>query len=67
MTDAYYGFFWTGGVCPEETISALQGNHTTDDSVVAGILGLAVQGSTNVLIFAIGGAGNDAGYSLASD
>jgi len=36
MTDAYYGWFWCGGVCPEEFVSALGGTYATDDSVTAG-------------------------------
>jgi len=36
MTDAYYGWFWCGGVVPEEALSTLGGNFTTDGNVVAG-------------------------------
>jgi len=35
MTNDYYGWFWTGGVCPEEFVSGLGGTYPTDDSVVA--------------------------------
>lgn len=36
MTDAYFGWFWTGGVCPEQYVSGLGGTYPTDDSVAAG-------------------------------
>jgi len=36
MTDAYFGWFWCGGVCPEEFVSALGGNYATDGNVAAG-------------------------------
>lgn len=36
MTDAYYGWFWCGGVCPEDYVSGLADNHNTDGSVAAG-------------------------------
>ena len=34
-TTAYYGWFWTGGVCPVGTISGLNGNYDTDGNVTA--------------------------------
>jgi len=36
MTDAYYGWFWCGGVCPEEYVSGLGGTYRTDGNLVAG-------------------------------
>ena len=36
MTNAYYGWFWCGGVCPEEAISGLGGTYATEGNVVAG-------------------------------
>lgn len=36
MTNAYYGWFWCGGVCPEEFVSGLAGNYATQDGLVAG-------------------------------
>ncbi|KAF0156299.1 MAG: hypothetical protein FD189_1104 [Elusimicrobia bacterium] len=36
MTNAYYGWFWEGGVCPEQYVTTLGGTYPTDDSVVAG-------------------------------
>jgi len=36
MTDAYYGWFWCGGVCPEELVSGLGGTYDTDGTVEPG-------------------------------
>lgn len=36
MTNAYYGWFWCGGVCPEQYVSGLGGNYATEGSVAAG-------------------------------
>jgi|GEM_PF-3027812 len=36
MTDAYYGWFWSGGVCPEWLVSGLGGTYVTNGDVIAG-------------------------------
>ena len=36
MTTLYYGWFWCGGVCPEEFVSGLGGTYATEDNVAAG-------------------------------
>lgn len=36
MTNAYYGWFWCGGSCPEDFVSGLAGDYLTDDDVVIG-------------------------------
>jgi len=36
MTNARWGWFWCGGVCPEGHVSALGGNYGTEDNVAAG-------------------------------
>ena len=39
MTDAYYGWFWCGGVCPETFCPDLGGTHATEEgNVIAGLL-----------------------------
>ncbi len=38
MTDAYCGWFWVGGVCPEQYVSDLGGNYVTDGNVAAGMV-----------------------------
>ena len=35
MTDAYYAWFWCGGVCPVDTVSGLDGIYPSDGSVAA--------------------------------
>ena len=36
ITDAYYGWFWCAGVCPEEFVSDLGGTYLTVDGCAAG-------------------------------
>lgn len=36
ITDAYYGWYWCGGVCPEDYVSGLAGNYATSGGVGAG-------------------------------
>lgn len=72
MTDAYFGFFWVGGVCPEEYEADLAGNFATNGEVVAG--GICLR---NLVADAIGlgttvetGSGariQPCGYALAAD
>ena len=38
MTDAYFGWFWCGGVCPESFVSGLGGTYATDGTVAAGMI-----------------------------
>ena len=67
MTTLYYGWFWCGGVCPEEAVSDLGGNHATDGDLAAGnmtvhdlaadAIGWGPQATTEAFC----------GYSLATD
>lgn len=41
MTAGRFGWFWCGGVCPEEYVSALGGNYRTSNAVVAGPIAVA--------------------------
>lgn len=36
VTNAYYAFFWCGGICPEEHISGLGGTYATEGNLLAG-------------------------------
>jgi hypothetical protein len=36
ITNAYYGWFWVGGVCPEQYVSDLGVNYATEGNVAAG-------------------------------
>ena len=38
MTDTYYGWFWCGGICPEEYVSGLGGNYATNGDVIYDML-----------------------------
>lgn len=51
MTVDYYGWFWCGGVCPEQYVSALGGWYYTNDSVAVAtpcimVANLATVGTT---------------------
>lgn len=71
MTTNYYGWFWTGGVCPVSFVSALDGNYRTADALVAS--------STSGFVIADYGTNNQtalgpssaeipmSGYTLAAD
>lgn len=39
LTVEYYGWFWCGGVCPEDYASGLGGFYYTDNTVVIGAMG----------------------------
>jgi hypothetical protein len=68
LTDGYYGWHWSGGVCPEQYVSGMAGNYATDGSVVAGnfichdltddAIGLAACGGDTEIII---------GFALAAD
>jgi hypothetical protein len=68
ITDAYYGWFWCGGVAPETLCPDLGGTYATDDSVVAGLLALTDL-TANAMGLAVPAADTDAiiGMSLAAD
>ena len=69
MTDAYYGFFWCGGVCPQSWVTALAtSNFNTDDSVVIGPVGLVDASDPDVVgLTAAASAVNACGWSMADD
>jgi len=68
MTDAYYGWFWCGGVAPESLIPDLGGTYATESTVVAGLLGLSDL-TADALGLAAVAAATDAiiGFALAAD
>ena len=67
VTNAYYAWFWCGGVCPETFDSDLAGTYATDGNVVAGDL------TAHVLAAGVIGLGPRAagegciGFSIAGD
>jgi len=67
MTDAYYGWFWCGGVCPEQLISGLAGNYATEGNVVAGDITAHIL-AAGVIGLGPRAAGEGAfGYAIAGD
>jgi len=60
-TDAYYAFFWTGGVAPEDpkyfngAATPMSGNFVTDGTAVAGSKNIVSDCSADVLGVGIGG------------
>jgi len=68
ITDAYYGWFWCGGVCPEEAVSGLGGNYATTNAVAAGAF-IAEDLSADAIGFGLKDAAGDVaiGFALAAD
>jgi len=52
---SYYGWFWTGGVCPVDTIAGLDGNYATDENVTAGV-GMDMVDNSGPIAFGLLGA-----------
>jgi len=60
VTNAYWAWYWCGGVCPEAVVSGLGGNYVTDNTVAIGpmsltncagdFMGLGVTGATTEAI-----------------
>ena len=67
-SDAYYGWFWCGGVCPEEFVSTLGGNYAGDGGAPAGAF-IAKNLSADAIGFGVPAAATDVpmGYSLLAD
>lgn len=61
VTDAYYAWFWTGGVCPEDPAlfaggtTPMAGNYVTDGTAVAGPKNIVSNCSADVLGVGVGG------------
>ena len=62
MTNAYYGWFWCGGVCPEAFVSGLAGNYATNGTIIANspigvvdltadAVGLGLVGTSSIVAF----------------
>jgi len=64
-----YGWFWTGGVCPVDTIAGLGGNYATDENVGAGS-GMDMVDNSGPIAFGIVAAadvGIPSAFSLSAD
>lgn len=68
ITDAYYAWFWCGGVCPEEYVANLAGNYSTDGNVAAGAI-IAHNLATDMIGLGPAAGATEAiiGYALAAD
>ena len=68
MTNAYYGWFWCGGVAPEGLIPDMGGTYATDSSVIAGPVALTDLAADAMGVAAVA-AHTDAiiGMALAAD
>lgn len=68
MTDAYFGWFFAGGVVPEEYVSGLGGNFTTDGNVAAGGF-IFHDGTADYVNLSIADTAPEveAGFALAAD
>ena len=71
--DAYYGWFWCGGVCPVDTIATLDGVHSTDGSVAA-CQGMQLVAASSLAVFQLidantgaNGLGLCSAFALAAD
>ena len=60
ITDAYYGWFWCGGVCPEAMLPAMAGNYVTINDVDIGGIAVVDLAAANT-----GGLGNVAADTSA--
>ena len=70
MTDDYYGWFWSGGVCPCDLVAgfAISTTIATESSVTAGAAVIAANLTANKLGLAIGDATHEPiGSSLVTD
>jgi hypothetical protein len=67
MTDGYYGWFWTGGVCPESIISGMAGDYLTDGNVIVGGMDCATAAAGTVLGFGLADSGAACGISFVVD
>jgi hypothetical protein len=75
ITIASYGWFWCGGVCPEDAVAALTGNMITNGDVTAGCRlvhrdhGTDSDTTNGEFMFSIAAAVTEEviGYSLADD
>ena len=67
ITDAYYGWFWCGGICPEAFVSGLAGNFATEGNVIAGHITYHDLAADTVGIGPYATTEGFAGFALAND
>ena len=68
MADQNWGWFWCGGICPEQYVPDLGGNFATDGNVTAGAMTAHNLAADAIGLGPVGGDTEGAfGYSLAAD
>ncbi len=69
ITDAYYGWFWCAGACPEEHVSGLGGNYKTNGTLAAGDFCYHNLSADEIGLDLAGSAVNEpgCGFALADD
>lgn len=67
MTDAYYGWFWCGGICPEGLLSTLGGNYATNGSLAAGHISFTDLAADYAGLGPYATTTGYAGFALAAD
>ena len=67
MTTLYYGWFWCGGVCPEEAVSDLGGNFATEGNLAAGSITVHDLAADGIGFGPMATTEAHAGFALAAD
>jgi len=64
MTNSYFGWFWCGGVCPQQYVSALDGTFPTEAVVIGP---MSVIAASQEIVFTVATTlKNQVGYTLAN-
>jgi len=68
-TNAYWNWYWCGGVCPEAHVADLGGNYITDNSVAIGPMSISDCGTGDFMGLSVTGADTEAviGMAYAAD
>lgn len=67
ITNAYYGWFWCAGVCPEQYLPGMGGNFATNSAVTAGLFMFGAGDATVVMDIVDAAGEKTAGFTLAAD
>ena len=67
MTTLYYGWFWTGGQCPSDLITGMDGTFGTDDGVVVGDFTTVALAADAIGFTVIAATTSACGYSSLGD
>lgn len=67
ITNAFWGWFWCGGVCPESHVAGLGGNYITNDLVAAGLISTGASAATVLAFLPYATTLGQCGFALADD